>query len=83
MTATLKIRSKGKQFASASFSMSFYGHISGSPHSLGLTCLLDAAGCFTSAVAVWVNSVKSLCNSDAQSLCLLLGLLEVNEHHAM
>lgn len=65
------------------FNVSFYGHISGSPHSLGLTCLLDAAGYFISAVAAWLNSVKVLCSSDAQSLCLLLGLLDVNEHHAM
>ena len=65
------------------FNMSFDGHISGSPHSLSLTCLLDTAGYFISAVAVWVSSVKALCSSDAQSLCLLLGLLDVNEHHAM
>lgn len=71
-TATLKIRSKGKQFLLTKDHVSLWPHLR-CPHSLGLPCLLDAAAYL---------SQRLQCGSTLARLWLRLlpAPLDVNEH---
>lgn len=78
-TATLKIRSKGKQFPLTKDHVSLWPHLR-CPHSLGLPCLLDAAAYSSQRLRCGSTLARLWCGSDAQRLCLLPAPLDVSEH---